>query len=355
MKHVHIIRTLVGIAALAAIVYFIAPQREMQPVVIYKTTYQNTDQNAPTGSDLSQPLEIENNAQPVNENTVNGNTDNTSVDAQGTIISAEQRLKQAMASPAYHEYSRKQAEQVGFNVVLYWEFLEASGIPHNGRRLQAEAFEKYFPDGGDYTDYEPMMRLAVAELFLEDPDASVMDVLQQFNAERPNRVWRFGYFNGYEGEYEWGQQIQRDAVDIFANGYATPETFQGPPFTGSETDAETAIPATDAAVEASTFEHLTGTDLAEIPTFDAPETMPETLEELRAQFFQQYPTSFPELPSEAQLETTFREQFSPERFNTAMQTLYRHGPEEGIHQLKTADPEVAAYFQRYLHPNAKTD
>ena len=85
-------------------------------------------------------------------------------------VSFQDRLEAAKASPAYAEYKRKQSERMGFNIVLYWEFLEASGIRHNGRILQAKAFEKHFPDGGSYADYEPMMRLAVAEMFLEDPD-----------------------------------------------------------------------------------------------------------------------------------------------------------------------------------------
>lgn len=347
MKPIHVISTLVGIAALAAIVYFIGTPRDIEPVVIYKTTRLNTSKADPTATTDALHLNTENNAQP----RANATQDDTSVDAQGHSGSAEQRLKDAMASPAYLEYSRKQAEQVGFNVVLWWEFLEANGIPHNGRQLQVAAFEKHFPDGGDYADYEPMMRLAVAELFLEDPEANVMDVLQRFNAQRPNRVWRFGYFNGYEGEYEWGQQIQRDAVDIVATAITTPETFELPPLNDRHPD--TAVPARDATPEAGTFEP--STDRAEIPTFDVLETAPQTLEELEAQFFEQHTMDLPDLPSEAKLETTLQERFSPERFNTAMQTLRRYGPEEGLRQLKTTDPEVAAYFQRSLHPNAETD
>jgi len=314
----------------------------MAPVVIYKTPRLNTEKT----DSPARHRNTENNGQP-RANTTQGYA---SADAQDPEDSAQHRLKDAMASPAYLEYSRKQAERVGFNIVLWWEFLEAAGIEHNGRQLQAEMFEKYFP-GGDYADYEPMMRLAVAELFLEDPDASVMDVLQRFNAERPNRVWRFGYFNGYEGEYEWGQEIQSDAVDIFANAFTREETFQLPAF--SDAPPDIAVPVRDAIPETGTFEP--STDLEEIRAFDALETLPQTFEELEAQFFEQYTTDIPDLPSEAQLETTLEQQFSPERLNTAIETLHRYGPREGLRHLKTADPEVAAYIERYLHPNAETD
>jgi len=54
----------------------------------------------------------------------------------------------------------------------------------------------------------------------------------------------------------------------------------------------------------------------------------------------------PELPTYENMETTLREQFSPARFNRAMQTLDRYGPEEGLRRLKDADPEVAKQVER---------
>lgn len=53
-----------------------------------------------------------------------------------------------------------------------------------------------------------------------------------------------------------------------------------------------------------------------------------------------------ELPTEENSETTIREHFSPERFNRAMQTLSRHGPEEGLRKLKETDPELAQHIER---------
>ena len=344
MKPIHIIRIVLGIVALAGIVYFIGKPREMAPVVLYKATPLNTE------GPPHPRRNTENNAHP----SANVSSVETTADAAPARSgSAAQRLKAAMASPAYLEYSRKQAERVGFNIVLWWEFLEAAGIEHNGRQLQAEAFEKYFP-GGDYADYEPMMRLAVAELFLEDPDASVMDVLQRFNAEQPNRVWRFGYFNSYEGEYEWGAQIQSDAVDIFANAMTREEMFQGPAFSEFSPDSE--VSATDATPEAETFEPLTGTpDLEDNRAFATPEPLPETFKEFEAEFLKRSAVNIPDLPSDTDLKTTLEQQFSPERLNTAMQTLYRYGPRDGLRHLKTTDPEAAAHFQRYLQPTTETD
>ena len=342
MRLVHIIYTVVGVIVLSGLAWFVFTPRDMEPMIIYKTAMPDAPRVTETPTTQRQPRAAKAGAAPDQQ---------VRVRSQVVEERSRERLQAALESPAYLEYSRKQAERIGFNVVLWWEFLEAAGIQHNGRILQAEAFEKYFPDGGAYADYEPMMRLAVAEMFLEDPDQSVMDVLQRFNAVQSNRVWRFGHFNGYEGEYEWGQQIQRDAANIVATATRTPETFELPDFSDAPPDTE--VPASDATPEDSTFEP--SINPKEIPRVDALETLPQTLEALEAQFFKQYTTGLPKLPSEATLETTLRERFSPERFNTAMQTLHRHGPQEGLRQLKTTDPEVAAYIERGLHRGTAAD
>ena len=56
----------------------------------------------------------------------------------------------------------------------------------------------------------------------------------------------------------------------------------------------------------------------------------------------------PELPSEENLDTVLRQQFSPERFSRAMNTLNQYGPEEGLRRLKHSDPEVAKRIERLL-------
>ena len=62
-----------------------------------------------------------------------------------------------------------------------------------------------------------------------------------------------------------------------------------------------------------------------------------------------------ELPTEENPETTLRERFSPERFNRAMQTLGRHGPEEGLRKLKETDPELAQQVERLINRKQEED
>ena len=339
MKPIHIISVLIGAVAIAAIVYFVCHPREMDPITIYKTTPIDTPRTTETAAARA-------------ATTTDGYEDahrtphqNGHTDAPETEMSVQERLQAAMDSPAYAEYSRKQAERLGFNIVLWWEFLEAAGITHNGRILQAEAFQKHFPDGGDYADYEPMMELKVAEMFLEDPSQSVMDVLQRFNATRSNRVWRFGYFNGYEGEYEWGQRIQRDAVDIVANSIRHHDPFERSPSLSVPESLATEGSSTDVGETVRPPEGSPSNPPAEIPAFTEIETLPESFE---AQFFQGLETEIPAFPTDAGLETQLRERFSPDRFGTAAQTLRRYGPEEGLRRLKASDPEVATHIERFL-------
>ena len=59
-------------------------------------------------------------------------------------------------------------------------------------------------------------------------------------------------------------------------------------------------------------------------------------------------THQPDVFSEEGFKVSLRERFSPERFNRAMQTLNRHGHEEGIRRLQASDPEVAEHVTRFL-------
>ena len=55
-----------------------------------------------------------------------------------------------------------------------------------------------------------------------------------------------------------------------------------------------------------------------------------------------------QIPTAGKLESKISEQFNPERFSKAMETLNRYGPEEGIRRLKDTDPAVAAQVERLL-------
>ena len=56
----------------------------------------------------------------------------------------------------------------------------------------------------------------------------------------------------------------------------------------------------------------------------------------------------PKIPTVETLESKISEQFNPERYSKAMETLNRYGPEEGIRRLKETDPAVAEQIERLL-------
>ena len=55
-----------------------------------------------------------------------------------------------------------------------------------------------------------------------------------------------------------------------------------------------------------------------------------------------------QIPTMENLESKISEQFNPQRFSKAIETLNRYGPEEGIRRLKEADPAVAEQLEQLL-------
>ena len=254
-----------------------------------------------------------------------------------------QKLKKVLNSPAYVEYVKKQAEKPGWNAVLWWELHESLGIPHTGRRVQAESFRKYFPDGGDYADYEPLMRKRVAEIALEKPTRTTTQVLSRFNDDFANMVCSQGYFNGYEGEYEWGDAIRQNAASIVAE--PTPwDVHTAPSATEPTITGETRT--TDIADEHADTQLPPPRDTA--PSLEKVERIPQSDAEIEAALTEHLLPAAPEPPTDAQFEKVLRTQFSPQRFTRAMQILQRYGPAEGLRRLQAADPEVAAQVERLL-------
>ena len=63
----------------------------------------------------------------------------------------------------------------------------------------------------------------------------------------------------------------------------------------------------------------------------------------------------PQVPTEKSIETSLQERFSIERFNRAIKTLNRYGPEEGLRRIKDSDPEVAKQIERLLQKQQEND
>ena len=67
----------------------------------------------------------------------------------------------------------------------------------------------------------------------------------------------------------------------------------------------------------------------------------------------------PQLPTEASFEKAFRKQFAPEdysneRLQRALETLNKHGVQEGLRRLTKSDPDVAKHFKTALNARQPT-
>ena len=201
-------------------------------------------------------------------------------------------LHEAVNSPEYLEYQKKQDERIGTDLDLWWSFLESKGLS-SGRMAQEERFREHFPTG-DYVDYESEMRKRLAELFLEsglsttatNDEKSVgetLGIMAQFRAEdEAHRVWMRGHFKGYVGDLDWAQEIRKNAV-----GIVTDMDNEGvPAFTEDDTLAEP-IP-TEVAEENLDSEPQPSQFGEETPTLDDLGQVAQIVEEIETELLKTF-------------------------------------------------------------------
>ncbi len=262
-----------------------------------------------------------------------------------------QRLEKVFKSQAYQDFLTTDPNSV--KDIL--DFFASQGVKLRYNEFLAEfheMFQEHFPqDSADAL--EPKMREKLSTLFWErniqfGTDAaseSVRDVIVEFLVEEPNIVWAMEHF---EGDYF---AIGRWAMDVLQN--PIPPAAEEPDFSDTP---EPPIPAEDEFVNTETDQYPTepridGEPVQSVasPAFDdfastiegEDDTFTESEVDIEGAL-----TS--ESSTEESLETFLRGSFSPERFNRAMQTLNRYGPEEGLRRLKALDPEVAEHVTRFL-------
>ena len=271
-----------------------------------------------------------------------------------------QKVLEVMDSPEYAELP------ISHSTHEWKDFLESKGVPVT--RGNPGLFTGR-PPFMSLADYEPMVRHRIAQSFLAqdpvdmtDPEAATLQrakVLTELDdADENGLSWfmeRFGddwkeTFRVHEGMENnpaviWMTDIQQNAERIVedvkqarvdALEASVPSWDMSSVMESSKApDSETEVPATR-----HHHEHAPMTD-AEI------EAATEKL--LTPQRGKALPNKRPDTPSEIQsnLENNLKAQFSSERFERAMSTLERHGPEEGLRHLRENDPEVAKQIEQH--------
>ena len=283
-----------------------------------------------------------------------------------------EKLIEIMETPAFATYLENSS-----NTQREWnDFLESHGYPVN-RDVFSKAFRNTFPTGTP-ADYEPEMRVKIAQMFLAteplDPQDAEESLLQRArviaelmspDTEESGRAWFVGQFGEdwdgaimeAEGDnlnnpaFVWITDVQTNAASIVAQAKtASPE------------------PATrDSArpwdMSSITDSPDTADSLPEVPASPEPAANRELMTDAETdEALTPRPSNTPDsdgqhVPDEIQssIEASLKSQFSSERFERAMSTLERYGEEDGLRRLRENDPEVAKQIERHRNRSRSED
>lgn len=271
-----------------------------------------------------------------------------------------QKVLEAMDSPEYAELPSSPS-------IHQWkDLLESKGFPVT--RGNPGVFTKH-PPFMSLEDYEPIVRLRIAKSFLAqepvdmtDPKAAsnlrakVLSVLN--DAEGSGFRWyleRFGddwseAFRVHEGMENnpaviWMTDIQQNAASIVKAAEQTQKDAlkASTPSWDISSVMESSPVSPDATTGYGPSVSSPAIDALEPPAIPKPETDAAATPAPGLTGAPQTPTN---LPTVEGLEVSLKEQFSSERFDRAMSTLERYGPEEGLRRLRESDPEIAKQVEK---------
>ena len=279
-------------------------------------------------------------------------------------------------SPALLEYL-KDMRGNGASFRKWNDFLESQGVPV--KREYPEMFRKYFPTG-EPKDYDPEMRLKIAELFLAakpvdltNPEAAAiqrMEVISEFQRKnKRHRPWvrgRFGdHFDGHSlieredvesnPNLVWVADVQRNAASIVAQAEQARGESPESQASASSWDLSSVMENPSVSSDATTGKGPSippAIDTLAAPASPNPETDAAAA---RAPNLTDVPKAPTALPTVEGLEASLKEQFSSERFERAMSTLEQYGPEEGLRRLRENDPEVAKQIEQHRNRSRSED
>ena len=234
---------------------------------------------------------------------------------------------------------------------LLGEFEKLAGRDGSHMRNPSQRyFRKFFPTG-THEDYEPEMRDRLTALIHKNGGYS-SDVLSEFMADKRVGVWFYTRGLKYDSKRDIDKSVNVDWIrDVRGNalGLTKAESMDldvevpiSEGLTLSEFDTTNAESGQQTPAEDSILNVLKA--VTDNPDTEAQPTKPSLPE----------PPSIPSveqlLATDAEVEVSLREHFSPQRFNNAILTLDQYGPEEGLRRIKSSDPEVAKHIERLIQP-----
>lgn len=328
-----------------------------------QTTFQGTPkQDSPSPVGVEESAEHDNTDRPV-ENTEPGNTE-TLVKIQDIksvmsdvftekerATSKFQRMFEVLESPEYAAFLESGQSS---NFAATFDFFASQGVQVDKNDLLEVfqgIFQQHFP-GETPAAVEPQMRQTLTKLISES-DTDFIGVLMDFISNEKYNAWGMLHFQMDTDAFAtWAIEVVKNPIPLAT----APHSTEVPAV------VETEVPVSPSEGEPADT-RLSGT-LPTVPSESLPApsidpTAPDDGDvdvvfeaEIRALLEQSLPNPS-EPPAEASFEKLLREAFSPQRLNTALQTLNRYGPEEGLRRLKTSDPEVATQIERFIQGNNK--
>ncbi len=276
-----------------------------------------------------------------------------------------QKLLAAMDSPEFHEVLKN------FSTRNWFDFLDSKGIPTDRAREALDgAFRNNFT--GAPEDYESEMRLKIAKLFVAAGPADLTDleaasrqrnkVFNDFSKDKRIFGWYLAQFDEdwdgiFLGEQEgmannpalvWLTDVQKNAAAIVANAGTASVSASETQESAPSWDLSDVGESSSASFNETEENHLgISTPLInalEQPTVSSTDIPAATTS---ARGSTEMPSASPDLSITNGLGTVLKSQFSSERFERAMTTLERYGPEEGLRRLREADPEIAKQMERH--------
>lgn len=208
-------------------------------------------------------------------------------------------------------------------------------------------FKENFP-GETPASVEPKLRQELINRLSASDTDDDLDVIMDFIVEAKHSAWGSLHFETDSVAYSnWVMGVLNDHQSTAAESIIV------------ETEPTT-LP-TESTESARADEHLLD-DIATTsseqpplstkpPVLEAGDGLTESGTDIDTEFRKLIESTLseaPKLPTLVEFEKRLRESFSPKRFNAAIQTLNRYGPEDGLHRLKASDPEVAKHFERLI-------
>ena len=265
-----------------------------------------------------------------------------------------QRMMKVVASDAFQKQMQEENPQT---LQGFADLMAAHGLTEFAEidfdKVMADAYASAARDyqaanpGKDPKDEDKAMAKRIGEsLKTADPVYGIMEIMQ----DREIALWMSARFEGDQAAMsEWLMPVLKGSVSTgSANSLPAPTDFEFPDgfLSNSPSDEPTEQlpfvepePPLSDPIPTSTWGESTIPN-TENRSVAAPTVEPEKI-------LTELSPEPPALPTEAELETALRERFSPERFERAMTTLERYGPEEGLRRLREADPEIAKQMERH--------